>query len=126
MYLFVYGTLRPGSSHAMSAWLSAQAAWCGEASIPGRLYRVSYYPGLVEGEGLVRGDVYALPEAGLAALLSTLDAFEGESGKEGDEYRRRLSAVTMSDGSQRQAWVYWFQQQTAGLDAVPGGDWLLV
>ncbi|MCC2637241.1 MAG: gamma-glutamylcyclotransferase [Moraxellaceae bacterium] len=86
-FLFVYGTLRRGAGHAMGEWLGTSAEWQGEAWCEGaRLYRVSWYPALVPGreEERVRGDLYRLRDA--AALWPALDAFEGVTGRAGDEY----------------------------------------
>ncbi|HEX6591265.1 MAG TPA: gamma-glutamylcyclotransferase family protein [Moraxellaceae bacterium] len=121
-WLFVYGTLRAGSGHAMQQQLATRAEWLQAAWVEGRLFRVSYYPGLVAGAGRVRGDLYRLPEA--AALLAELDAFEEIRGEADDEYRRQLTAVQTADGQWRQAWVYWYQRPVAGLQEVRGGDWL--
>lgn len=122
--LFVYGTLRRGSGHAMGVWLAAQAEWVGAARCPGaRLYRVSWYPALAAGAPAeaVRGDVYRLPGAG---LWPALDAFEGVAGSPADEYERRLTDVELEEGGTVRAWCYWYRPAVDGLPPVPGGDWL--
>lgn len=123
--LFVYGTLRRGSGHPQGVWLAEQAQWLGRARVGGRLYRISYYPGLVPDVGAsVWGDAYRLPEAGLAALWERLDAFEEIRGQADDEYYRGRGVVRLESGEVVEAWIYWFQGDTAGLDPVPGGDWM--
>lgn len=122
--LFVYGTLRRGSGHAMGAWLAAQAEWRGPARCDAaRLYRVSWYPALAEGAAgeSVRGDVYRLPGD---ALWPTLDAFEGVAGRADDEYERRLTEVVLDEGGTVRAWCYWYRPAAEGLAQVAGGDWL--
>ena len=52
--LFVYGTLLSSVDHPMSRRLAGEAELLGEAMFTGRLYRVAWYPGLVDGEN---GDV---------------------------------------------------------------------
>lgn len=120
--LFVYGSLRRGSGHAMSAWLAERAVWKGEASVEGVLYRVSWYPALVpaSGAGQVRGDLYRLP----ASLLPELDVYEDIRQQPDDEYRREQGLVQMMDGSCHMAWIYWYVQSAKGMRPVPGGDWL--
>ncbi|HEX4869877.1 MAG TPA: gamma-glutamylcyclotransferase family protein [Moraxellaceae bacterium] len=123
-YLFVYGTLRRGSGHAMGAWLAARAEWVGTARCGGaRLYRVSWYPALAAGrpDEAVAGDVYRLPDAG---LWPALDDFEGVAGTAGDEYERRLTMVALAAGGTVRAWCYWYRLAVAGLVPVAGGDWL--
>lgn len=123
-YLFVYGTLRQGSGHAMGEWLAARAHRVGAAGVVGRLYRVSYYPGLAPGEGWVQGDLFSLEADTAQDALEVLDGFEEIHGRPDDEYRRERSAVQLADGRVIEAWVYWYQRDTAGLEYLPGGDWL--
>ncbi len=106
----------------MSRWLSRHAEWQGEAAVTGCLFRVDWYPGLVAGQGLVKGDVYRLPTP---AMLDRLDAFEAINGRPDDEYERRLSDVQMSAGGTLKVWVYWYRQSTERLKRVEGGDWLV-
>lgn len=125
--IFVYGSLRRGSPHAMAQWLASVADWQGAGSVAGTLYRVSWYPALViagdgvaADEGRVQGDVFRLREA---AALAPLDAFEGVQGGAADEYRRVQLTIRMASG-EVQAWVYVWQQSVTGLEQVTGGDWL--
>jgi gamma-glutamylcyclotransferase (GGCT)/AIG2-like uncharacterized protein YtfP len=71
-HLFVYGTLRRGAG---ASHLLAGCRLLGEASVTGRLYDVAgRYPALVlEGDGPVWGEVWAVPDRVLAAL----DRYEG-------------------------------------------------
>lgn len=120
--LFVYGSLRRRTGHPMSEWLAQLAQWEGEASVQGSLFRVSWYPGLVQGgEGRVRGDLYCLPSV---SVLDELDAYEGIQGQPADEYRRMLAVVETAAGIAVQAWVYWFIQPVEGHAFLPEGDWL--
>jgi gamma-glutamylcyclotransferase (GGCT)/AIG2-like uncharacterized protein YtfP len=119
--LFVYGTLRPGSGHAMSAWLARQAECLGPASVEGRLCRVAWYPALVPGSGRVRGELYHLRSAG---TLDTLDGFEEVRGRADDEYERRQSLVLPEAGAPVRAWVYWYRRAPDGLAVIASGDWL--
>lgn len=119
--LFVYGSLRRGSGHAMSLWLSGRADWRGPARLRGRLYRVSWYPGVVAGEGEVLGDLYRLHDAAMA--LPELDAFEDIRHEVGDEYRRDLAAVEL-EGAEQLAWVYWYLKPVSEEGRVVSGDWL--
>lgn len=123
--LFVYGTLRPDSGHAMGDWLRAQAEWRGRAWLePARLFRVDWYPALVPaGAGeRVQGDLYRLRAPELA--WPVLDDFEGVRGRADDEYARAVATVGGADGARADAWVYWYRGAVQGLALVPGGDWL--
>lgn len=121
-FIFVYGTLRRDSGHAMSHWLASRAHWCGQSRVAGRLYRVSYYPALVRGDGQVRGDLYRLENPEL--ILPVLDSFEEISGQAQDEYERRLCAVRSGNGETVRAWVYEYRLPADTLERVSSGDWL--
>lgn len=123
--LFVYGTLRRGSGHAMGDWLAAHADWRGAAAcVAARLYRVSWYPALLPGrpEEVVLGDLYHLREPG--RLWPVLDRFEGVAGRADDEYERRRSPLRLPEGGEGRAWVYWYRGGPEGLVRLPQGDWL--
>jgi gamma-glutamylcyclotransferase (GGCT)/AIG2-like uncharacterized protein YtfP len=125
--LFVYGTLRRDSGHAMGRWLAERAEWRGAAWCEAaRLYRVDWYPALVPGRAgeRVRGDLYRLAEPA-TLLWRELDAFEGVAGRDDDEYERRQGEVVLGDGKKVQAWSYWYQRSVEGLELLAGGDWLL-
>jgi gamma-glutamylcyclotransferase (GGCT)/AIG2-like uncharacterized protein YtfP len=85
-YLFVYGTLRPGSQAPMARILEARARCLGPAKIAGRLYHLGAFPGLVEPsqpDEWALGDLYELSEP--EKLLGDLDRYEN-----GDSARPRL------------------------------------
>ncbi|RZU45038.1 gamma-glutamylcyclotransferase (GGCT)/AIG2-like uncharacterized protein YtfP [Fluviicoccus keumensis] len=103
----------------MGARLASQAHWLGQAQVRGDLYRVSWYPALVSGEGLVVGDVYGIPER----LWPELDHFE-EADRADPEYRRLVSPVQLASGLWLDAWVYWYARPVKGLARISGGDWL--
>lgn len=120
--LFVYGSLRRDSGHAMSRWLAERADWLGSARVDGVLCRISWYPGLVCGDGIVHGDLYRLHDP--AAAWPGLDAFEDIHGNANDEYQRRLTPVTSTDGKIHQAWVYWYCREACQENRIDSGDWL--
>lgn len=122
--LFVYGSLRRGSGHPMSIWLSAYTRVLAAAKVRGSLYRVSYYPGLVPGPGWVVGELLELEHSSEKETLVTLDAFEVCAWLEDDEFRRERTTVVLADGHPCEAWVYWYRGETQALQAVPEGDWL--
>lgn len=122
--LFVYGSLRRGSGHPMSTWLAAFTRVLAAGKVRGSLFRVSYYPGLVPGPGWVVGELLELELPTAKETLVALDAFEVCAWRDDDEFRRERSTIVLADGSEIEAWVYWFRESTQGLEAVPDGDWL--
>ncbi len=116
--LFVYGTLRLGSNHEHALALAAQARHLCAARVPGRLYRVAHYPGLVvpqnENDWVV-GDVF---ENVTDALFQRLDGYEGS------DYRRELTEVTLASGRTIAAYLYRYLLPTGSLALIPSGDFM--
>ena len=125
--LFVYGSLLLRARHPMGERLAREARRIGEACVAGRLYRVSWYPGLVEGTACcerVYGEVYALDDP--VRTLLWLDAYEGvaEVGGEGADYVRVERTARLARGGEVRVWVYLYRGDVSGLTSVPGGRWL--
>jgi len=135
-HLFVYGTLRAGSEHAMHRRLATEATLICPGRLPGMLYRVSWYPAWVEpgstetGEKVdeatsqrVIGDIFLLHDQ---ATLAWLDAFEGcaPADPQPHEYERVARDVRGSDGNIYHCWVYRYQQDVTGLSVIRSGDFL--
>jgi gamma-glutamylcyclotransferase (GGCT)/AIG2-like uncharacterized protein YtfP len=128
--LFVYGTLLSTARHPMGARLRREARLLGEASLPGRLYSLGRYPGLVEAphiqslaQHLVYGELYAL--ATPAVTLGWLDAYEGIVPRKPDRspYARVERAVRLASGETVSAWVYVYLKSVRTRPVVPGGRW---
>jgi gamma-glutamylcyclotransferase (GGCT)/AIG2-like uncharacterized protein YtfP len=125
--LFVYGTLLSSVDHPMSRRLAGEAELLGEATFTGRLYRVSWYPGLVDGEAgdVVHGELYRLVDPERAFVR--LDEFEGvtrgtSSVTEQDEYVR-VERTVQTDTGPTVAWVYLFRGDVTVLHRVAPGRW---
>ena len=126
-HLFVYGTLLSTAVHPNGARLRREARLISTASIPGRLYRIKHYPGLVEGTDpneLVHGEVHALNNP--VSALTWLDAYEGiEPGKEDQsEYERVERPVRPVSGEHVTAWVYLYRKDVAPFRLIADGRWL--
>jgi len=120
--VFVYGTLRRGGTNHFRI---SGADLVAEGTVKGRIYRISWYPGLVLGdEGQVKGEVYSVD----AAQLLELDAFEGLSAGEveGSEYRRVKAVVFRPDGKTIPAWVWEWIGPFDVKDLLAQGDWIAV
>ncbi|WP_340264828.1 gamma-glutamylcyclotransferase family protein [Sphingobium mellinum] len=124
--LFVYGTLRPGFSGPMAAWLASVAEHGGRATARGALYRVDYYPAFVPGgQGQVVGDLMLLRDA--AALLPVIDAHEECTAEfpMPHEYRRERLIVESMTGPV-EAWTYVYARPVDQLERIEGGDFMRV
>lgn len=125
-HLFVYGTLLSTAGHPKGARLQREASLIGAASIPGRLYRIKHYPGLVEGADpneLVHGEVHALNNP--VSALTWLDAYEGivPGAHDRNEYERVERPVRLASGEQVTVWVYLYRKSVAGFRLIPDGRW---
>lgn len=101
--LFIYGTLMPGLR------LEAEmlgARFVGPAHIAGRLIDVGHYPGLLQGDGPVTGEVYQVDDA----HLTHLDGVEGvvPGDRDASQYWREEVTVLSGplQGQRVQTYVY--------------------
>ena len=115
-HVFVYGTLRRGGTRAMPI-IFPDAMFIDNATVPGRLYDLGAYPGLLldESDSLVVGEVYEVDDE----ILKRLDDFEAAS-----NYRRKQ--VEISLGSQRKVcWTYEPDPEFYSLRTlIASGDWI--
>jgi gamma-glutamylcyclotransferase (GGCT)/AIG2-like uncharacterized protein YtfP len=109
--VFVYGTLRRGGAQG---WRMEGGEWLGEGEVRGKLFRISWYPGVVldVDVGWVKGDVFAVD----SGLLEKLDVYEG------DEYRR--VRVEVEGNAAGDAWIWEWAGPVPECGEIPGGDWL--
>lgn len=121
--LIVYGSLLrndDGKQH----FLLQDAEYRGEVSLEGRLFAVASYPGVVLERGcVVRGELYRLSNTELT--LRNVDEYEECSSTfpEPHEYRRIVTTAKTDNGEQVEAWLYLYNRSTAGLLAIPSGDY---
>lgn len=93
VYLFVYGTLRRGEKRGITR-LQPAPQFVGLAHVPGVLYHLGGYPGLVlGGQSRVLGEVYDITPA----LERQLDQIEEVWPQATGEYAKREILVQLSD-----------------------------
>ena len=124
-YLFLYGTLKREFRHPMHEAVRRHARFVEEGRVPGRLYEIDGYPGLVEEEGEVWGEVWRVEEAG--SLFEALDRYEECSPEfpEPREYRRVVRTVRTASGRELPAWVYLYNRSVEGKKPVESGRYSL-
>jgi gamma-glutamylcyclotransferase (GGCT)/AIG2-like uncharacterized protein YtfP len=94
--------------------LAGAATFVSEATVRGSLVDLRGYPGLVDGAGAVRGELYRLHDA---ELLPVLDRAEGYN------FERRRAGVDLADGRRARAWVYRYRGSRARAVPIPDGDY---
>ena len=127
-HLFVYGSLRKAIDGSLHAIFKNQAMFIGNASLPGKLYLIDNYPGLILiptfcGYG-VQGEMYRLIQPD--RLLKNLDEYEecAKHFQQPHEYKRLTKSVILSNGRRLTCWAYIYNRPTAGLKEIIGGDFL--
>ena len=123
-HVFVYGTLRRGDVRDITR-LSPAPQFVGMASVPGELYHLGRYPGVIlGGTGRVLGEVYAISPA----LEYQLDIIEGVLPQPNGEYFKREVAVSLRDGGSPDTLTCLMYEinpaQTTGRPVIASGDWL--
>lgn len=128
-HLFVYGTLMTAAhvplGRSLRTRLQREAESLGAATMPGRLYDLGRYPGMVvpglAGE-LVHGEVLRLSEP--ARALPWLDAYEGVRPDDtASEYERRVLPAILTSGEEIAAWAYLYRGDLTRARHLPDGRW---
>lgn len=115
MKFFVYGTLKEGGFFAQNFDKIRKSSEV--AKLKGfDLYKIghgttSWFPGIVEGEGTVVGEIHEYEHE--EVVLATMDNIEGyrENDPENSFYRRRELEVELENGSLEKAYVYIFNEK---------------
>lgn len=121
--LFVYGTLKRGQlNHVLVAPYTLSVE---PARARGRLYDLGLYPALVEGDGLVEGELLHLRRSDLRKVLALLDRLEGYVPEEpsASMYVRRVVEVIVWDGEPREAYTYYYNRDPEGLPRLESAEW---
>jgi gamma-glutamylcyclotransferase (GGCT)/AIG2-like uncharacterized protein YtfP len=126
-YLFVYGTLRQGTGHPMSQYLSKNANLLGIGHTHGRLYRISWYPGAVVSahpDERIVGELYELHQEGVLKRLDQYEDYNPDRPEQSDFVRRLVTAYLAEDPAPIQAWIYEYNRPITYCDWLVSGDFL--
>lgn len=108
----------------MSALLWDRATYLGQALLPGRLYDLGSYPGLVADAAattLVYGHLARLNEATAVDTWRTLDAYEGIE-LEDPEYERVLFHPSVPPAGYVSIWIYHYRHPVTADTWISSGD----
>ena len=123
-WVFVYGTLMKGFAN-YDNYLKGHVSRIMKGETIGRLYHLPQgYPALVDGGGVIKGEVM---ELNAQDVLKKLDRMEGfEEGGTDNLYERETRTVALESGERVECWVYLFcdeaYAENNGIE-IPGGDW---
>ena len=123
--IFVYGTLRRGYSRNVTLQRLG-AGYLGRGTIQGDLFDLEDFPGArstANASSRIAGEIYRLPDPSQA--LSVLDEIEGlrPAAPELSLFRREMTTVTLENGQETTAWVYWLNRSTGPRRQIPSGDY---
>jgi gamma-glutamylcyclotransferase (GGCT)/AIG2-like uncharacterized protein YtfP len=123
-YLFVYGTLMAPLAHPMHETLRAYARFVERGCLPGSLYEIDGYPGMVDAvNDRVKGEIYEVADA--APLFEALDAYEGCTPRhpQPHEYRRDRRDAKGVSGRRYTVWVYLYNGAVSDDMKIETGDY---
>jgi len=126
--IFVYGTLRRDPRHEMFHLFAKHARYLGEATVPGRLFDLGDYPGMLHGESSVRvvGEVYEIVPEMWDDIIRQLDEYEGCSPSDPapHEYRRDVVNARLEGGQVLSAWAYVLNRWPTNMPEIRSGDYV--
>ncbi len=126
--LFVYGTLRKGNQNAMAKYLAENAEFITDGWFQGRMYQVSYYPGVVASDNpshRVHGEIYRLKDS--QSMLKVLDEYEecGANHAQPTEYQRTKTCIqTLDGGILEPVWIYLYHWPLQEKALIETGDFI--
>lgn len=123
--VFFYGTLMTGFDRRRRAGIDHQLEFIGRGSIRAALFDLGLFPAAIPAaDGVVRGEVYRMRHPGV--VLAALDEIEGYRPDDPDHslYVRGEATVTLDDGRQETAWVYFYNAPLGQAPRILSGDYL--
>lgn len=118
--LATYGTLRRALNPSARPGGTA-LSFVSSCAFDGLLYDLGRFPGAVEGDGTVHGDLCRVQTASAWTALDRYEGFSPEDESSSLFVRRRVDLREPSDTT---AWVYWYNGPTRGHSPVASGDWV--
>lgn len=114
-----------GFDRRRRAGIDLKLTYRGRASIRAALFDLGLYPAAVPApEGRVWGEVYEMTDH--ETVLAALDDLEGYRPDDPDKglYARTTAEVTMPDGIEATAWVYFYNAPLGQAPRIASGDYL--
>lgn len=114
-----------GFDRRRRAGIDNKMTYRGRGHITGALFDLGIYPAAVpSSDGRVWGEVYEFSE--VESVLAALDDIEGYTPTDPDRslYTRSRVHVTLEDGVDAEAWVYFYNAPLGGAPRIDSGDYL--
>jgi gamma-glutamylcyclotransferase (GGCT)/AIG2-like uncharacterized protein YtfP len=123
--VFFYGTLMTPFNRTGRLQIEQNLVYKGRGTITAALFDLGIYPAAVpDPDGQVWGEVYEMTQP--VVVLRALDELEGyrPTEPEASLYTRRLTPVTMEDGSIVYASAYFYNAPLGRAERIASGDYL--
>ena len=114
-----------GFDRRRRAGIDGKLKYVGRGSITAALFDLGIYPAAVpSSDGRVWGEMYEMVEPD--TVLAALDDIEGYRSEDPDRslYSRQQADVTLPDGTQARAWVYFYNAPLGRAPRIDSGDYL--
>lgn len=125
-YLFVYSSLRRGFQENAYSYLTRYFNYVADAKVKGVLsdFGDKAVATPTEEEKYITGELYKLNIDNSSFVFGQLDDYEGLNPEEGERpmYRREIATVYADDGTQGDAWVYWYNGEVGDKPVIESGD----
>lgn len=109
VYLYVYGTLM--STNISNKTYLDDAEYLGKYTLSGyKQYDLDSYPGIVKGNDMVKGELYAVS----LDRLADIDQYEGE----GSLYKRKMVQVYSESNEKYNAFTYIYNRPVTGMTKI--------
>jgi len=118
-YIAVYGSLMSIHGAQKLAGTTDKLKLIGQCKIPGLLYDLDEFPGLVPGDGEVVGELYMVEHPDALRLLDDYEAFYPNDPQRSLFVRHRLCLIEPA----MECWVYLYNQPLTGRPRVESGNW---
>ena len=119
MQLFVYGSLLRGMS--LSSYME-DTKFIGPAYVKADLFYLGFYPGIIQGNQRVYGELYEVREDQLPKIDEVEDYIELDNEKSA-YLRRPLDAYLFSDGKKVKAAAYFYNRSPIDKPQIESGDY---
>lgn len=112
----------------MALHLAQHAEYMADGWFQGRMYHISYYPGVVASDNpshRVYGEIYRLKDS--QSMLTVLDEYEecGARHAPPTEYQRTQTRIqTLDGGILEPVWIYLYQWSLQDKVLIKGGDFM--
>ncbi len=118
-YIVFYGSLMEKYGKQDALGIRGKIQSIGQCELPGILYDLGEYPGLIQGVGIVYGELFELTDVGVLKQLDQFEHFFPEDCKNSMYIRTDIRLLKPDI----KAWVYIYNQNISDKSKISSGNW---